>query len=833
MGKKFQNLSSLLNLLHILLCFSWLPIITFSYTSSVKELGLNDNNIPITLSSFHYSKSTLGPYSWRYIRVDLPLGFASLSMNLESDVDIDTGTVKKLPKSKLHIICFRDGGPPLPDASNIALTVLSTPANHSIVDIQLLQLVEHCHPLQENTVLMLTNEQISSGALYIGLFNGFGSASTQSKMIIRGSDFSFSTNISVEGCPTSGMWGQYCNQTVVSLSCVQSDVSTSLKNHPDTDMYNQTAEKITTCRNSFEASCAGYREPRGYSLDVPGMVEELKMMTVNVSLNEKSFRNNTGNVSGVLYARYGAMPSGSLYDFSIDINKTPLVIPSPKVGRWYVSLLPGKQTQGRLPMEDNDINSDLCYSLEWQVRECPVGKAGPNCTWESHMLETVMSKNPSLPFESYYWPIGETISLASSKFLLEPLLSKSSFGEYAWTYFVLDIPHGAAGGNIHVQLSSDDVLNYEIYSRVGGLPSLNSWDYYYSNKTSSSNGSIFFKLYDASEYAVNFYILYPKEGTWSFGLRHPVHSAGSSKHQTFMSIHSERCPNGCSSPHGTCHNSMDASGLTLYSYCFCDRDHGGFDCSIEIVSRKGHIWHSIALIASNGAAILPAFWTLRHKAFAEWVLFTSSGISSGLYHACDVGTWCALSFHVLQFMDFWLSFMAVVSTFVHLANIDEVSKRVIHTIVAILTALMAATGATRSSNIILVIVIGASGLVIGWLIESSATIRSISFSTMFSLNFTDRLHSIKDRLYNFVKTLRSRFRWGYILIGVVTISLAGLSWKMETDESYWIWHSLWHVTIYTSSFFFLCAKVTTVDTSTQDGHNVTYELTRQDSSSRV
>ena len=36
------------------------------------------------------------------------------------------------------------------------------------------------------------------------------------------------------------------------------------------------------------------------------------------------------------------------------------------------------------------------------------------------------------------------------------------------------------------------------------------------------------------------------------------------------------------------------------------------------------------------------------QAFAEWVIYTASGISSGLYHACDVGTWCALSFGVLQ-----------------------------------------------------------------------------------------------------------------------------------------------------------------------------------------
>lgn len=46
-------------------------------------------------------------------------------------------------------------------------------------------------------------------------------------------------------------------------------------------------------------------------------------------------------------------------------------------------------------------------------------------------------------------------------------------------------------------------------------------------------------------------------------------------------------------------------------------------------------------------------------------------------------------------MDFWLSFMAVVSTFVYLATISEAFKRAIHTVVAILTAFMAVTKATR------------------------------------------------------------------------------------------------------------------------------------------
>lgn len=43
-------------------------------------------------------------------------------------------------------------------------------------------------------------------------------------------------------------------------------------------------------------------------------------------------------------------------------------------------------------------------------------------------------------------------------------------------------------------------------------------------------------------------------------------------------------------------------------------------------------------------------WTIIcfMQALAEWVVFTCSGISSGLYHACDVGTWCALTYNVLQ-----------------------------------------------------------------------------------------------------------------------------------------------------------------------------------------
>lgn len=118
---------------------------------------------------------------------------------------------------------------------------------------------------------------------------------------------------------------------------------------------------------------------------------------------------------------------------------------------------------------------------------------------------------------------------------------------------------------MHIRLTSDAKINYEVYTRFGGLPSLTSWDYYYANMTSNSVGSMFFNLYNSSEDKVDFYILYVREGTWGFGLRHLDATSIASKVQTTMSLSLERCPRRCSS-HGKCQDVLDASGLTSYRF---------------------------------------------------------------------------------------------------------------------------------------------------------------------------------------------------------------------------------------------------------------------------
>ncbi|KAJ9171410.1 hypothetical protein P3X46_014784 [Hevea brasiliensis] len=802
----------------LFLLFSCLSALSLS----VNDLGPSNT---FTVSSFRYPKSAVKPYDLRYIRVDLPPWFSSLSIAVESDVDLDAKSISKVPKSTLPMICFRDGSPPLPDVLNSSIVELGPISNASFEALTGPQNVQ-CYPMQKNIKVELTNEQISPGVWYLGLFNGIGPTRSQSKMIIRSPEYSFSANVSVEGCTTSTMWGQYCNQTINSLSCSLFDSYNPAENISDANF--QVIENMVHCKN-LETSCHGEGEVKVYLLEVLGVAEQLTIMTSNVILST-TMSNNTFKASGTnltYYVRHGAVPSMALHDYSGDISKDPLVIHSPKVGRWFIAIVPAlsKEISG-----SQNSNLQVCYSITWQVVRCPLGKAGLNCTSERYVLETVLRRDSS-PFESYYLPVGGKVLPDSANFPIEPLSSNATYGGESnnpWTYFLLNIPRGAAGGNIHVRLTSDTKINYEIYARVGGSPSLDNWDYYYANRTRSSDGSAFFLLYNSSEEKVDFYILYVQEGTWAFGLRHLNTTNSPSNDQTIMSVSVERCPRRCSS-HGECIVALDASGLTSYSFCSCDRTHGGFDCSIEIVSHRGHIQQSIALIASNAAAVLPAYWALRQKAFAEWVLFTSSGISSGLYHACDVGTWCALSFSVLQFMDFWLSFMAVVSTFVYLTTIDEVYKRTIQTVVAILTALMAITKATRSSNIILVMSIGALGLLIGWLIEFSTHIRSLSFSTEFCLNIPTRWQTIRGWFNNLIKTLWRRFRWGFVLAGFTALTMAAISWKLESSESYWIWHSLWHVTIYSSSFFFLCSKVDTVNSENQRPPDGNYALTRQDS----
>lgn len=204
--------------------------------------------------------------------------------------------------------------------------------------------------------------------------------------INRGPAFYFSANISVEGCSTFTMWGQYCNQTINPLSCAPSSGYNFVESVSEAELYNQTIKDVV-CKNSFETSCHGDGEPKVYTFDVMGVSEKLNITAMNVRFNvtPSDTSGNVREINLLCFARHGAIPSAALHDYSININKAPLIIRSPKVGRWYITLLPVNITKDFGGIQDTNIR--VCYSMESKVLECPVGKAGSNCAWEKYILQ--------------------------------------------------------------------------------------------------------------------------------------------------------------------------------------------------------------------------------------------------------------------------------------------------------------------------------------------------------------------------------------------------------------------------------------------------------------
>nr|POE52556.1 hypothetical protein CFP56_51691 [Quercus suber] len=629
--------------------------------------------------------------------------------------------IDKYPKMKLPIICFHFGGPPLPDVSNTAIEdlVLNDLPSGSVGDIQNLQNEERCYPLQEMMTFKLSSLQITPGVYYIGLFNGFGPIRTQSKMINRGSVYSFTANITVEGCLHPRMWGEYCNRAVDDLSMEQSD-----------GRYNENVESIAY-RNYSRTICIQKFDVNAYALTVMEAVEQVRIRVKNISEASRY----SSEFSIMLYARYNALPDKILYDYITDISEDPLIIQLPRAGVWYFSIEPVFKSNVQEGMQKGNI--EPCYLVEWEVIACTQEKVGSNCTWKQHVLQAIPYQNQDIPI--VYLPDRGNVSSDSVDFYLEPYLSKASYGN----------GHGSDYGLVDYRLlTCGTIATWTRQAKaITTTPCLNL------NQQITATVPVIETMGDLT--AVSLY--YQKQG-------------------------------------------------------------------LQV----------IFLIASNAAALLPAFKVLQQKAFAEWVIFMSSGISSALYHACDVGSWCALSYSALQFMDFWLSFLAVVSTFVYLTIFSETAKRTIHTAAAIITALLAERGATRSNNIIIVLSIGALAFLIGWLIQLCTRCKSFSFPVGSSLKITERWRSSKDQLLGLMMAIYRYFRWGYVLLGLIAMSMAAISWTKEDSETYWIWHSIWHISIYTSAFFFICSKAKTQNVDNEESSAAaSYELTRQESFTSV
>lgn len=208
--------------------------------------------------------------------------------------------------------------------------------------------------------------------------------------IVRGPAYSFAANITVEACTNSMMMGDFCNSPVYPFSCTTSDVNNTLKatmaNEPE-------LENLMTCKSSGKTFCADESVSNVFSFDVINVADEFTIMASDVKFNITSSNKTSGvnDVSLMCFVRHGSMPSVASYDYSSDLSKVPLVIHSPLIGRWYITIVPIN------PIKIQDSNVKVCYSVESQVLQCPFGKAGPNCTMDIYTLQVVFFARYFLP----------------------------------------------------------------------------------------------------------------------------------------------------------------------------------------------------------------------------------------------------------------------------------------------------------------------------------------------------------------------------------------------------------------------------------------------------
>lgn len=169
-------------------------------------------------------------------------------------------------------------------------------------------------------------------------------------------------------------------------------------------------ENTVMCRSNFGTVCDQEGVQKLYSLDIMNMVEKITIIATNVTFQVTPTSSDFGanDVNLMCFARHGALPSVSLHDYSYNLNKGPLVINSPLIGRWYISIIPVNLTKNSGEAQNSDVS--VCYSMESQVLECPSGKAGPNCTMESYALQVGLFTKCSSN-SIFFFPITKNIFL--------------------------------------------------------------------------------------------------------------------------------------------------------------------------------------------------------------------------------------------------------------------------------------------------------------------------------------------------------------------------------------------------------------------------------------
>ncbi|CAI5523888.1 unnamed protein product [Closterium sp. Naga37s-1] len=421
-------------------------------------------------------------------------------------------------------------------------------------------------------------------------------------------------------------------------------------------------------------------------------------------------------------------------------------------GGWWASLWGGSWAHGQQggAADEGEGGGEVCVSIQWKAATCFPRLTGPQCQWPLIPLEPhLLSWSYESGLDAAYLPPASPAppSLWASWFPV-PVAASPSPARPSWAFLSLAPPFGARGGvlSIHLRLrplrqgpgadgdgegqggegesggsgnnssaggvavgSSGAAPTAFVYLlvRAGGLPSLTRFDASAvapATDMAARGGQLSLELIHPAEVttfvAVGLDAAAPRtsEGGKEESDEEGEGEGGDGEWawEWEVRVVQHGCPNGCSG--SPCHVMADGAFQFGVYYCFCDRSHGGVDCSIETVSQLGIEQQRWALVGSNVVAVLPAMVSLYLGAYPEWVMFSLNGLCSALYHLCDTDGWCAARYPTLQFADFYSSFLAVLLAFLHAAQVPIWPRFLFFVLASFSTAVMAVDRATSGAS---------------------------------------------------------------------------------------------------------------------------------------
>lgn len=145
------------------------------------------------------------------------------------------------------------------------------------------------------------------------------------------------------------------------------------------------------------------------------------------------------------------------------------------------------------------------------------------------------------PFNSFYGPAREESLLYSPWFLLSEMTQVGNDSSGNWTYLFIEVPRGASGAVLSIQLRYVVDATMIVYARLEGFATPENWDVNVmnvgekgtrSNHRSPSNLIVKRKPPKAKQKRSNRLSLdltYPAEGMWCIGVHYVKHVASANK----------------------------------------------------------------------------------------------------------------------------------------------------------------------------------------------------------------------------------------------------------------------------------------------------------------